>query len=199
MGMGRTAVGLKKRSGATGEGVFGAGRSLLFSIMLVPVLCVFSGCGDNRKEIQPVKATIMRYNQLIAEGYRKQNMNPLQEVTTKDQALKLYFHMSALGEGKLRMDSTLKHIEFTKIVFPKAGEATVETRETWDFTQSDMKSGKTYYEEKDFVYDMGYTLKREGSRWLITNVSTIAGTSTNTTVPRPKIDRMGKRPPGEGK
>lgn len=195
--MREAAVCLLKGSWSGGAGASARGRSFSF-FLLFTALSLFWGCGDNRRDIQPVKATIMRYNQLVAEGYRKQNMNPLQEVTTRDQALKLYFHMSALGEGKLRMDSTLKDIQFTNIVFPKAGEATVETRETWDFTQADMKSGKAYYEEKDFIYLMGYTLKREGTRWLITNVNTIAGTSTNTTVPRPKIDRMGKRPSGMG-
>lgn len=177
----------------------GAGNLLRVFFVLMPALWAFSGCSAEQGDAGAVKATVMRYNQLIAEGYRQQNMNPLQEVTTKDQALKLYFHMSALGEGKLRMDSSLKNIQFTRILFPKPGEATVETRETWDFTQYDMKTGTKYYEEKDFIYDMGYTLKREGARWLITNVNTIAGTSANTTVPRPKIDRMGKRPPIDGK
>lgn len=167
-------------------------RRIHTAFLLVLVLFTLSGCRSgavNEGDVQAVKAAIMRYNQLVAEGYRKQNMNSLQEVTTKDQATKLYFHMSALGEGKLRMDSTLKDIQFTNIVFPKSGEATVETRETWDFTQSDMTSGKKYYEEKDYLYVMGYTLKKNGNSWLVTNINTIAGTSTNTPVPKPKIDR----------
>lgn len=164
------------------------------AFLLVSVLFILTGCRGgavHEENEQAVKAAILRYNQLVAEGYRKQNMNLLQEVTTTDQATKHYFHMSALGEGKLRMDSILKKIEFTTIVFPTSSEATVETSETWDFTQYDMKSGKKFYEETDYIYVMGYTLKNDGSRWVITNVNTIAGTSTNTPVPQPKIDRKG--------
>ncbi|KAF0220980.1 MAG: hypothetical protein FD174_693 [Geobacteraceae bacterium] len=158
--------------------------------LLFIITCV-AACSRETGESRQVKAVIMRYNQLLVEGYKKLNMNPLQEVTTPEQATKLYYHMSALGEGKLRMDSTMKNIEFRKLEFRNNGEAVAETREIWDFTHLDMNSGKKFYEEKDFIYEMGYELKKEGGRWLITRVTALSGKSTNTTVPWPETKRHG--------
>ena len=148
------------------------------------------------KEDAPLKEVIMRYNMLLAEGYRKLNMNPLQEVATREQAEKLYFHMAAIGEGRLRLESTLKDIKFVKVVVGKDDQATAETKEIWDFTHIDINTGSKFAEEKDFIYEIGYTLKKLNGRWLITNVATISGTSTNTVIPWPQIDRKGqlKRP-----
>ncbi|WP_298268795.1 hypothetical protein [Geobacter sp.] len=139
--------------------------------------------------MQQVQGTIRRYNQLLIDGYRKMNMNPLQEVATPEQAEKLYFHMAALGEGRLRLDSTLKNISFVNIDMAKPDEATVVTRETWDYTHVNLNTGGKFDEEKDFVYEMKYTLKRRDGRWIITNVATLGGKSTNTVIPWPVIDR----------
>ena len=156
---------------------------------MIAILC---GClKESGKEERAVKETIMKYNVLVSEGYRKLSMNPLQEVTTKDVASKLYFHMAALSEGKLQLNSTLKDIAYVKIEFPRQDEAAVETREKWDFSQIRMNTGTTYAEEKDFIYEMGYLLKKENDRWIIQNVNTISGRSTHTVKPWPKSDRDG--------
>ena len=127
------------------------------------------------------------------------NMNPLQEVATQDQAEKLYSHMAAVGEGMLRLDSNLKDISYKKIELPKPDQATVETKEIWDFTHVDIKNNKVFAQEKNFVYEMGYTLGKKNGRWIVTNVVTVSGTSTNTVVPWPKIDRQGNRTYPAGK
>ena len=166
---------------------------LVCLLICCSLLLVFAGCPTaSSKEAELIKGTIRRYNQLLIEGYKKMNMNPLQEVTTPEQAEKLYFHMAALGEGRLRLDSTLKDISFASIDMSKPGEATVITRETWDFTHVNLNTGGKFAEEKDFIYEMRYTLKSREGRWLITNVSTIGGTSTNTVIPWPEIDRQGR-------
>jgi hypothetical protein len=97
--------------------------------------------------------------------------------------------MAALGEAKLRMDSSMKGISFVKIEKPKPAEATVQTKETWDFTHINIATGKKFAEERGFVYEMRYNMKQEGNRWLITNVDTLSGASTNAVIPWPKEDR----------
>lgn len=148
---------------------------LLAGIALVTAI-VLGGCHNGGgAESTAVKGTIMRYNQLLSDGYRSLNMNPLQEVATPEQATRLYHHMAALGEGKVRMDSTLKNIEFVKVTFPTSGEAAVNTRETWDFAHLDIGTGKKVYEERGFVYEMEYLLKPAQGRWIIYNVTTLGG------------------------
>lgn len=151
------------------------------------------GCNRQKSDGSDIVEVIRRYNTLLTEGYRTQNMNPLQEVTTREQAVKLYHHMAALGEGRLRLDSHLKKLTVTKTEQPEPGRALMETEEVWDFTHYRTDSGEKYAEERDFVYRMGYILQKKDGRWLITGVNTIGGTSTNCVIPLPIIDRHGNR------
>ena len=166
-------------------------RAVVICFILLLTGAVLTGCNGGKKDAAAVQAVIKRYDQLLIEGYRSFNMSPMKAVTTKEQAEKLYFHMAALAEGKLRMESTLKSITFKKIDFPKPDEAAVETKEVWDFTHVNIESGKKFAEEKDFIYEMGYILKKQGDRWIITNVNTISGKPTTTVIPWPEIDRKG--------
>jgi hypothetical protein len=122
---------------------------------------------------QAVKETILRYNQLLAEGYANMNMNPLQEVATADQAGKEYRHMAALGEAKIRMESTLKSIEFTGMTFSGRDEAAVITRETWDYTHIDTGTRAPVKVQKNVSYSLKYTLKKEQVRWLVISVEAV--------------------------
>jgi len=163
----------------------GIGLNALWGLFLVVALSALPGCRATSPEEARVQGTVKRYNELLIQGYRTLNMNLMQEAATIPQAEKLYYHMSALGEGRLRMDSTLKRLTFKKISFRGADEALVETEEIWDFTQTTIDTGKTFYEEKDFRYSMGYLLKKDGSRWLVAEANTLAGKAGTTTVPWP--------------
>jgi hypothetical protein len=166
---------------------------ILKSCLVVTLLVLLSGCADKTGASGEIENIIRRYNYLVIQGYRNQDMNPLQEVTTEEQARKLYHHMAALGEGKLRMESKLKDIKFKSIDQRSSAEATVETEETWDFTHHRMANNEKYAEEKDFIYRMGYILNKKDGRWVITHVNTISGTSTNTVIPWPVPERKSKK------
>lgn len=152
---------------------------------------VIVGCVNQKNDSGEIEYLVRRYNQLVIQGYRNQNMNPMQEVTNEEQARKLYHHMAALGEAQLRMESELKSIVFKKTDLRGSSEATVETEETWDFCHRRMVTNEKFAEEKDFIYRMGYILNKKDGRWLITRVNTISGTSTNTVIPWPQLDRKG--------
>lgn len=163
-------------------------RITLFIFMSVMLF----GCANNKNNAGEIENVIRRYNVLLIQGYQKQDMNPMQEVATEEHARKLYHHMSALGEGQLRMESRLKGIIFKEVDQRSSTDATVETEETWDFTHYRMATNEKYAEEKDFIYRMGYILHKKDGRWIITEVNTIGGTSTNTVIPWPVLDRKGK-------
>jgi hypothetical protein len=122
------------------------------------------------KQDETVQKTILRYNQLLVEGYRNLNMTQLQEVATLDQSRKAYYHMAALTEGKTRMNSTLKKTDFIKTEFPQAEKCQVQTREVWDFYYSDIQSGKKGQGVEDYVYNVHYTLEKKDGRWIITDI-----------------------------
>jgi hypothetical protein len=138
-----------------------------------------------------VKATVARYDELLRDAYQRQNMSFMREVATEDQTQRLYHHMAALAEGNLRMSSTLHDLRFEKVELPAPGQATVETREVWDFTHHRVATGEVFAEEKAFVYRLRYALRKEGDRWKVENVDVLSGEPTNTVVPWPEVDRSG--------
>lgn len=159
-------------------------RAIIVFVLISLHIC---GCSSKSKDASQIEATIRRYDQLLIEGYKTLNMNPLQEVATAGQATKDYYYMAALGEAHVRMLAELKEIRFYPAEFPKGGEAVIKTRETWDYTYNDIKSGEKKYEEKGFVYLLSYELKKEGARWLITSVTAVkGGTDKKETAPPPR-------------
>ncbi|MBC8018793.1 MAG: hypothetical protein H7X83_09775 [Verrucomicrobia bacterium] len=158
--------------------------------MLVILLMVF-GCRNNSanpadskaSETQKLKGTIMRYNQLLSEGYKSLNMNPLQQAATKRQAETLYIHMAALGEGQVRMESTLKNIQFTEVEIQPENKATVKTKEVWDFKHTSIDKKQLVLHEKNFEYLITYELVKEGPRWLVAKVIAKEGDNPNRSKP----------------
>lgn len=136
---------------------------------------VLAACNRESADNKQVKGTVMRYNQLLIEGYQTLNMNPLQEAATTKQAEKTYFHMAALGEGKVRMESTLKKIKFIDITIQQENKATVKTKEVWDFQHINIVTKQIVLEERDFEYIITYELVKERGRWLVANVIAAEG------------------------
>ena len=151
------------------------------------MFAILSGCKDTTqpKEVEPsstqtsaVSSTseeshrlIVRYNQLLSEGYKTTNMTRLQEVTTPELAEKAYYHMAAIGEGKSRMVSELKKINFTETDCSQSPKCRVVTREWWDFGYADVLTGKRSNEVKDYIYDVQYLLENRQGRWIITEIT----------------------------
>jgi len=158
------------------------------SFVLLTLIIAFAGCKDNSTsskpaEPAPAKASststpveqahnlIVRYNQLLSEGYKAINMTRLQEVTTPELAEKAYYHMAAIGEGKSRMVSELKKINFVETDCSQLTKCRVASKEWWDFGYADILTGKRSNEVKDYIYDVHYLLENRQGRWLITEIT----------------------------
>ena len=144
-------------------------------LMILLLAVSIAACDRTSPETKQVEGVVMQYNTLLAEGYKNLNMNPLQLVATEDVATKAYYHMAALGEERVRMISTLRDLKFKEIKFPTPSSARISTRETWDYSHNDIKTGKKMLEEKGFVYEMTYEMKKDGGQWKITNVVAAEG------------------------
>ncbi len=152
-----------------------------FSIMkqalfVAPLMCVWIGaCNiDAGKDTQAVKDTILRYNRLLAEGYAKMDMTLLQKVATQEQATKVYNHMAALGEAKIRMESRLVGIDFLDVQFSEKNVAQVKTRETWNYTHVNIDTkmpGQTVVE--GLIYTLSYGLVMEHGQWFVSCVTVL--------------------------
>jgi hypothetical protein len=114
---------------------------------------------------------IAKYNGLLSEGYKTTNMTKLQEVTTPELSEKAYYHMAAIGEGKSRMVSELKKLDFVETDCSKPATCRVVTKEIWDFAYADILTGARSNEVKDYRYDVQYVLENKQGRWLITEIT----------------------------
>lgn len=148
-------------------------KKTLIVALLVVTYCV--GCGgDNEKEILAVQHAVLQYTQLLAQGYATMNMTRIQGVATEEQALKVYNHMSALGEAKIRMESRLVDVEFLDIQVAESGSAKVKTREEWNYTHVNTGTEMPVQSSvKGLIYMLSYELVRSNGKWLVSSVSTL--------------------------
>ncbi|GFO70104.1 hypothetical protein GMLC_36830 [Geomonas limicola] len=118
-----------------------------------------------------VQERILTYNRLLIEGYQAGNMTALQQVTTTALAEKAYYHMAAIAEGKKRMVSQLKKIDFRETDCGQQNKCRVVTREVWDFGYADLKTNEVSNQVKDYSYDVQYLLENRQGQWLITEIT----------------------------
>ena len=134
-----------------------------------------AACGtDNAEGTRAVKETILKYNRLLAEGYAKMDMTPLKGVATQGQAKKVYNHMAALGEAKIRMESQLVDINFLDVQLLEKNVARLKTKEMWNYTHVNIDTkmpGQTIVE--GLIYALSYELVMEDGQWFVSSVQVL--------------------------
>jgi len=139
---------------------------------VVPVVILVTGCNvqeEPKVDTKMLEDTIVRYNALLAEGYRTLNMNPLIQAATKESAQKAYYHMAALGEERKRMEATLNRIVFLHSTVTDGSHATVETDEQWKYVHYNIDS-KEEVSRNSVHYRLKYLLVMEGEKWLVSDI-----------------------------
>ena len=129
-----------------------------------------SGQGVKGSPEEIARSLVMRYTQLIIDGYKNFNMTRLQEVATTELSQKAYYHMAAISEGNTRLMSNLKTIDFVKLESQKPGLIQIQTKEVWDYFYTDIKTGKRTQEVADYIYHVNYTIEFREGRWAITTI-----------------------------
>lgn len=151
--------------------------SAILLLAVATASCSTIGSGD----ADAVKGAVKRYTTLLSQGYASMNMTGLTQAAEEPQVAKVYFHMAALGEGRLRMMSELKDISFSDVRFAAATSASVNTREVWDFRHVNIDTGKVERDEKGFVYRMKYHLAKKNGAWLVRDAASEAEAQPDAT------------------
>ena len=146
-----------------------------YFIVLIAIFILLSGCKGEKEVVADQKKAALQgavswYCALLADGYRTLNMNPLSQVATPQQATKAYHYMAATGEAGLKMDATLKKIEFTAFREIGPNKAEVATKEVWDYLFIEIKSGKSQFANR-VSYTMTYQLEEQEGRWLVAAIA----------------------------
>ena len=127
--------------------------------------------GSSSTGTSSVQRLVVKYNSLLSEGYKTINMTKLQEVATPELAEKAYYHMAAIGEGKSRMVSELKKIDFLETDMSLPAKCRIVTKELWDFAYADIVTGVRSNEVKNYHYDVRYELENRQGRWVIVDIT----------------------------
>jgi hypothetical protein len=138
-----------------------------------------------------IRATVERYDALLAQGYRSMDMSPMSQVATRLQAETEYIHMSSLAEGGVRLLPELKKMEFVQVSI-ESTTALAVTLETWDYTHVHPTTGEVIREQTGLVYRLAWDLVKEtDGRWLVSDVRSI---DVTTTGPPVSLEPSGSQP-----
>lgn len=160
------------------RGVGAARPLLLLGLVFAALGLVGCGAGVAPSAEDEVKAVVLRYDRLLAEGYRTMDMNRLQQVAEQLQGEDEYIHMSALGEGGVRLLPVMTDQEFTEVSV-EATSAQVQTRESWDYVHEDRITRETILIQRGMVYELVWDLVlASDGRWLVSDVRALEATST---------------------
>ena len=143
-----------------------------------------------------VEAAVTWYDVLLADGYRSLNMRALNQVATSQISNKAYFHMAALGEAGIKMDSKLQKITFNPLKEIAPNTVEIQAKEDWEYTYWEIKTGKRLF-DNSVHYRLTYTLKRVNKKWLVTDITvqqTVESKDSSFIFQRPP-----DHPPGKSK
>jgi hypothetical protein len=169
--------------------------ALVLLALLAIAATAVAGCrAPSVSQEDAVKATITRYDRLLAEGYRSMDMSGIRAVAEELQAEDEYIHMSALGEGGVRLLPTLKKRTFLSVSI-ESTSATVETRETWDYVHEDRTTHETVLVQRGLVYELAWDLSLHGDGlWYVKDVRSLSATTTTPPerfgIPTPGAERF---------
>lgn len=116
---------------------------------------------------EAVKNAILGYNEALIQFYLAvERSSELQKYASEKEMNKVgALVMIDREEGKI-MKSRLTKIEF-KSVDRKGTEARVVTHEEWKFVYLNIADGKPLADELGALYDVSYSLQKEGDKWLV--------------------------------
>lgn len=157
-------------------------------------LLLLGGCAEST---EPLTDTIWRYNSLLGEGYRNLDMSRLSLVATKGQAEKVYHHMAALGEGRMKMVAVLDSMDFLAVEPDGPARARVVTEEQWDYRYANIDTGHEAM-RNTVSYRLRYHLQRTDGIWQVGGIDIINTTNLDGGKTLPFLERPLTAVPGQG-
>lgn len=156
---------------------------------------LLAGCSEATGQ---AKDTVLRYNSLLCEGYSNLDMSRLSLVATREQAAKVYHHMAAMGEGRMRMEAVLEKIDFLTIQKNSAGRMEVETAEQWGYRYVNIDSGEEAVANK-IAYKLRYHLRKVTDVWQVEAIDINSSENRDGSKTLPFLERPAFGPSGQTK
>ena len=142
--------------------------ALLFLIIILPSAC--SDRESHSEEETILKHVVIEYTRLLSEGYITLNMSGLLAVATEERAQKAYYHMAALGEGRIKMDARRRDISFPAVERISEDRAEVKTVEKWTYDHINIDTEEIESASRA-TYELTYHLMKNEGTWRVSEIT----------------------------
>jgi len=140
-------------------------------ILYATLLLSLASCKPPENNLQQeLQETINTYNGLLADGYRRMDMNHLIQVATPQRARAAYHHMSSLGEGGVKMNSTQLTSDCSQAKQTSPDKAETICKEQWKYQYQAIENNNST-PPISIKYTVRYTLAKKKNKWLVANLA----------------------------
>jgi cytochrome c biogenesis protein ResB len=134
------------------------------------LLCTGLAAGCGKSAMDQAHQLVERYNQVVAEAYRRGDVRLIDPVVGPNEGKKLTGLIGVRLDLGLTLDSQLLSLEVTRAEQIK-DELRVTTKERWRYRDRKIGTGEQVGEASLDSYEMLYVFKKTGAAWLVDEIS----------------------------
>ncbi len=135
---------------------------------LLLLLCLaLTSCRPSSR--QQARQLVVRYNQVVAEAYRRGDIKLLDPVVGPNEGKKLTGLIGVRLDMGLTLDSQLLSLEVIRVEQERL-EMRVWTSERWRYCERRVGTGQQFGEESLDAYQMLYILKKCDRLWMVDEI-----------------------------
>jgi hypothetical protein len=129
-------------------------------------LSLFLATGCDRVTTQEARRLVTRYNQVVAEAYRRGDVRLIDPVVGPAEGKKITGLIGVRQDLGLTLDSEMLSLEVTGVE-RNGSRLSVRTQERWRYCDRRIGSGQQVGEESTDLYQMEYSFTKTNNTWLV--------------------------------
>lgn len=145
-------------------------RPALAAAALATAAALAACSGAARDAERAVRA----YDEALVAAFRTGDAARMAEVAGADEARRVTTLVAVKADARVVLESSLEAFEVVKVEVPSAGTARVEARERWRYFDRPLDPGAPAGAPIESAMTMQYDVAREGGRWKVQAVRTVA-------------------------
>lgn len=131
---------------------------------------LLAGNGCQRSALADARHMVIRYNEVVAEAYRRADVKLIDPVVGIREGRKLTGLIGVRLDLGVTLDAELLSLEVTGLDQSQPGQWLVQTKESWRYRDRRIGTGERVGEESVDHYEMLYVIKREKKAWLVEEI-----------------------------
>lgn len=143
-------------------------KKSLYIIFFVFLFTITLKANDDKKILD----TILKYNYGIVKMGISGETQFFRTFVEKDAAIKLQVWFESWKFSNLTYIANINDLRFSRVSYNEEN-ATITTQENWTYSYVNLATRETALEPVTMFYEMQYTFKKHGDKWMIADVKHI--------------------------